>query len=259
MHVILGALIIVGTFLWAMQYMTMDFDGFFNMYAMILLSGVPLGLMVVTFPFSTIFKAVQGLGSAIFSNPNRERERLAQKVVAFAREVRRERGVAASSILESEKDPVFRHLGRLVLQGSTVEEIEADAVVIGRRQLEPWERGERVFSALGDFAPAMGMIGTVIGLINLLANMRDFDKLGPGMAIALLTTFYGLMLAHLLYLPLARLIADHGRRRTENINLVIESMLKLARRRPVHEVEDLLGIHASMGGSSQNPAVARGA
>ena len=84
------------------------------------------------------------------------------------------------------------------------------------------------------------MIGTVIGLIQLLANMRDFEKLGPGMAIALLTTFYGLMLAHLLYLPIARMIRSQGDERAENLNLIIEAMLKLSRRRPIHEVQQLV-------------------
>jgi len=79
----------------------------------------------------------------------------------------------------------------------------------------------------------------VIGLIQLLANMRDFEKLGPGMAIALLTTFYGLLLAHVIYLPIARMIAEHGSLRSENLNLMIEGMLKLARRRPVHELQQM--------------------
>ncbi|MEM1350589.1 MAG: MotA/TolQ/ExbB proton channel family protein, partial [Myxococcota bacterium] len=62
-----------------------------------------------------------------------------------------------------------------------------------------------------------------------------------GMAIALLTTFYGLLLAHLLYLPLARMVAAQAAERTENMNLVIEGMLKLARKRPIHEVQQLIG------------------
>ena len=57
--------------------------------------------------------------------------------------------------------------------------------------------------------------------------MRDFDKLGPGMAIALLTTFYGLLLAHIIYLPLARMIAEHGALRAENLNLLLKDLYVL--------------------------------
>lgn len=247
MHVIIGALIVIGSFLLAMDYMSMEFDGFLNMYSGILLLGVPIGLTVLTYPFATLWAAARGFLRALIQNPERDRRRIAENLVAFGKEVRRDRGVAASAILEAERDPLFRHLGRHVLQGTDVEEIEADAVVVGRRELEVFKRSEKVLSALGDFAPAMGMIGTVIGLIQLLANMRDFEKLGPGMAIALLTTFYGLLLAHLIYLPLARMVADHGAQRGENANLVIDGMLKLARRRPIHEIQELVGASGSSG------------
>lgn len=245
MHVIIGALIVVGTFLLAMQYMSMEFDGFLNVYSAILLGGVPIGLVILTYRFATLGQAIRGFFRTIFSNPERERRRLAQNLVAFGREVRRDRGLAASNILDSEPDPVFKALGRHVIQSTDETEIETDAVIVGRRELDTYNQAEKVFATLGDLAPAMGMIGTVIGLIQLLANMRDFEKLGPGMAIALLTTFYGLLLAHLLYLPLARLVADHAQQRAENINLVVEGMLKLARRRPLHEVQELVGVSAN--------------
>lgn len=242
MHVIIGALIVVGTFLLSMQYMTMEFDGFLNVYSGILLGGVPIGLMIVTYRFSTIGQAIRGFFKTLMHNPERDRKRIAKNLVAFGREVRRDRGLAASNVLDQEPDPLFKLLGRHVIQSTDETEIETDAVVFGRRELHDFQRAEKVLSSLGDFAPAMGMIGTVIGLIQLLANMRDFEKLGPGMAIALLTTFYGLILAHLLYLPLARLVADHAEQRAENINLVVEGMLKLARRRPLHEVQELVGV-----------------
>jgi len=63
--------------------------------------------------------------------------------------------------------------------------------------------GAKVFSATGDVAPAMGMIGTLIGLVQMLSNMEDPKSIGPAMAVALLTTLYGAMLANMVALPLA--------------------------------------------------------
>ena len=165
MHVIIGALIVAGSFLLAMQYMTMEFDGFFNLPSAILLGAVPIGLAILTYRFSTLGRAVRGVVRTIGASPDRERERLARNIVAFAREVRRDRGLAASAIVEADPDPVFRALGRHVIQKSDETEIEADAVIIGRRDLDDFKRAEKVLSTLGDFAPAMGMIGTVIGLL----------------------------------------------------------------------------------------------
>lgn len=242
MHIVFGILIVAGSFLLSMNYMTAEFSGFFNMYSLILLIGVPIGLALISFRFSTLAAAGRGLMRAIMNNPRKERDRLAHNLVEFGREVRRDKGSAASAIVEREADVMFRTLGRHVVQRTDAEEIEADALIMGRRELDDYRQGEKVLNALGDFAPAMGMVGTIIGLIQLLANMRDFEKLGPGMAIALLTTFYGLLLAHLLYLPLARLVRDAAQQRTENLNLVVEGMLKLARRRPIHEVQQLVGM-----------------
>jgi chemotaxis protein MotA len=247
MHIILGALIVIGSFLGSFRFMSDEFSGFWNMYSFVLLTGVPIGLTIFSFRFTTLWRAIKGFGRALTHNPTRERERLVQNLLAFGREVRRDKGSAAAAILEREPDPVFRALGRHVVQRTGADEIEADAVVLGRRDLESYLHAERMFTALGTFAPAMGMIGTIIGLIQLLANMRDFEKLGPGMAIALLTTFYGLMLAHLLYLPLAKMVALQAAERTENLNLTIDGMLKLARKRPIHEVQQLLGEDTAAG------------
>ena len=241
MHVLIGALVIVGTFLLAFQYMAMEFSGFFHYYALILLAGVPIGLAILTYRFSTLGLALKGFAQALFQNPLSDRERLIDNLLAFGRAVRSERPADASAILDAEPDPLFQHLGQQILQQSDPEELELDALIVGRRQLHTYRTGEKVFTSLGDFAPAMGMIGTVIGLIQLLANMRDFDKLGPGMAIALLTTFYGLLLAHLFYLPIARLIGDRRAQRAENLNLVADTMLKIARRRPLHEIQKIVG------------------
>lgn len=240
MHILLGALIIIGTFLLSLDYMDDEFSGFLNTYSLILLLGVPFGLTILTYNFATLASGLRGLTRAFLHNPAHDRDRLAKNLLAFGREIRRDRAAAASTILEADPDPVFRHIGRLVLQNVDATEIDVDAMILGRRDLEPMRTGERILNSLGDFAPAMGMLGTVIGLIQLLANMNDFEKLGPGMAIALLTTFYGLILAHLIFLPLARIIAERANQRAENLGLIVEGMLKITRRRPIHEVENIL-------------------
>jgi chemotaxis protein MotA len=65
------------------------------------------------------------------------------------------------------------------------------------------KKGAEIFTVMGTFAPAMGMIGTLIGLVNMLMVMDDPKSIGPAMAIALITTFYGSVLANLIFLPIA--------------------------------------------------------
>lgn len=101
--------------------------------------------------------------------------------------------------------------------------------------IERHELGQRIFKALGDVAPAMGMIGTLVGLVQMLSAMDDPKKIGPAMAIALLTTLYGAVIANMIALP----IADKLELRS-NEELLVKSLI----------IDALSGIQ-----SGQNPRV----
>ena len=239
MHFILGLIVVIGTFVISLKYANEEFSGFYNTYSLILLIGMPIGLAIMSYHFGMLFSALKGLKRAIFEKPTQQKERLKQSILDFSRIVRQDKSSEGLQVLENSNDLIFKALGKQVLQQVSADEIEADALFMGKQDLADFRNGEKVFASLGDFAPAMGMVGTVIGLIQLLANLKDFEKLGPGMAIALLTTFYGLLLAHGFYLPIARMIAETGALRAEQLNLTIECMAKIANRRPVHEIQQL--------------------
>ena len=90
--------------------------------------------------------------------------------------------------------------------------------------LERLTEGQRVFKALGDSAPAFGMIGTLVGLVQLLANMDDPSTIGPAMAIALLTTMYGAIIANLVCLPIADKLEAKFAVEEVNLSLVIDGV-----------------------------------
>jgi chemotaxis protein MotA len=85
--------------------------------------------------------------------------------------------------------------------------------------------GQQIFKAIGDAAPAMGMIGTLVGLVQMLSNMSDPKSIGPAMAVALLTTLYGAMLANMFALPIADKLALRSNEEQMNKNIIIESVL----------------------------------
>lgn len=101
--------------------------------------------------------------------------------------------------------------------------------------IERHKRGALIFKSMGDVAPAMGMIGTLIGLVAMLSNMDDPKSIGPAMAVALLTTLYGAMLANMVFLPIADKL---------NIRLNEEALIKSL------VIDALLAIQAG-----QNPRV----
>ena len=85
--------------------------------------------------------------------------------------------------------------------------------------------GQGVFKGMGDSAPAFGMIGTLVGLVQMLANMSDASSIGPAMAVALLTTLYGAVMANLLFIPLADKLALRSSEEERNRRLIIEGVL----------------------------------
>ncbi len=240
MHVIVGVCFVVGSFLLSLDFMDRSFDGYWNAYALILLLGVPTGLAIASHPFESYRATFRTLRAALTRRVDRERQGLLDALVSLGREVRAGHGRNAYQLIEQSRDPIFKLTGRHVLQNSPAEEIEADALAMGRRELDEYRTAERLFCTIGNAAPAVGMTGTVIGLIQLLIHLEDFSALGSGMAIALLTTLYGLVLGHVVFLPLSRLVAELGQGRAETIGLVTDGMLKLARHRPVQELEEVL-------------------
>ncbi len=96
-----------------------------------------------------------------------------------------------------------------------------------KQTVERHEWGSKIFSALGDVAPAMGMIGTLVGLVAMLSNMDDPKSIGPAMAVALLTTLYGAMFANMIALPVADKLTlrrtEEGRIRA----MVIDALLAI--------------------------------
>ena len=93
--------------------------------------------------------------------------------------------------------------------------------------LERLEEGQRVFKALGDSAPAFGMIGTLVGLVQMLATMDDPSTIGPAMAIALLTTLYGALIANLVCLPIFEKLGAKAKVEEVNQTLIIDGIMQI--------------------------------
>ena len=83
-------------------------------------------------------------------------------------------------------------------------------------------RVHQVYQKMGTFAPAFGMLGTIIGLVKMLSKLEDPGTIGPAMAVALVTTFYGSLLSSLVFLPMANKLKDLSQREVERMEIVIE-------------------------------------
>ena len=100
--------------------------------------------------------------------------------------------------------------------------------------------GQDIFKAIGDVGPAMGMIGTLIGLVQMLSNMDDPKQIGPAMAVALLTTLYGAILANMVALPIADKLAVRSREENNSKSLIIDALLGIQAGQNPRVIENVL-------------------
>ncbi len=138
-------------------------------------------------------------------------------------QIARKEGLLA---LENEKiDDEFLGKGvRMAVDGLPPEQIretlQAELVAMKRRH----SRGQKLFKFMGATAPSMGMIGTLIGLVQMLQALDDPSSIGPAMAVALLTTMYGAIFAFMIFNPIAEKLERYGAEETANMTVIIEGI-----------------------------------
>lgn len=154
----------------------------------------------------------------------------------------RKRGLLALGALDTElkKDPFLARAVQLVTDGFSGEDIER---VLGQEVDSLAERHRRSASIMrraAEIAPAMGLIGTLIGLVQMLSQLDDPSSIGPAMALALLTTFYGAILGNIILLPLAAKLERNSNDEAMIKGLVLTAMSSVARQENPRRLEMLL-------------------
>ena len=153
-------------------------------------------------------------------------EELIQKVVEMA-DAARKGGFLA--LEEAQIDNPFMQKGvDMLVDGHDVEVVRATLAKDISMTTERHDFGATIFKSLGDVAPAMGMIGTLIGLVAMLSNMDDPKSIGPAMAVALLTTLYGAFLANIICMPIAFKLRVRAGEEKINQSLVLDGILGIA-------------------------------
>lgn len=177
-------------------------DWFINIPSIMIVFGGTFGVTLINFPLNSVIGVMGILRNAIFHKETSPTD-LIKNLVEFSRVARREGILALQSLIKQVNDPFLVKGINLAIDGLEPQVI-GDIMEIELEQLENRHKyGAEVFTAMGTFAPAMGMLGTLIGLVQMLMQMDDPSSIGPAMAVALLTTFYGVVLANLVCLPVA--------------------------------------------------------
>ena len=137
-------------------------------------------------------------------------------------------------------DPFLRKAINLAVDGHPPEFIDEALQQDMQQTLERYEVSERVFRGIGDSAPALGMLGTLVGLVQMLNSMSDPGSIGPAMAVALLTTFYGAFIAQLIVIPLADKLQLKAIEEQRNMAVITTSMQNIMKGQNPRVMAELL-------------------
>jgi chemotaxis protein MotA len=201
---------------------------------------VGLGSILVTLmKFSlTQFLGATGVAIRAFIFKVPESQELIDKSVELANQAR------SSGLLALEEaevpDAFFKKSLNLLVDGHDSEVVRSILTKDMNLTFTRQKDGVSIFRALGDVAPAMGMIGTLIGLVQMLSAMDDPKQIGPAMAVALLTTLYGAMIANMLAIPIADKLALRSVEEKLSKSLIIDAVLAIQDGQNPRVIQDML-------------------
>ncbi len=194
---------------------------FVNASSLLIVLGGTVATTFIRFPLGSVFNAFKVALNA-FINKSSSPTAIIERAVELAGIVRKE---GLLSLEEQEVEDPFLQKGLgLCVDGHPADFVRRLLSQDLTQNLERHEMGQKIWKAIGDSAPAMGMIGTLIGLVQMLANMDDPKSIGPAMAVALLTTLYGALIANIIALPIAEKLEVRSNEERANKALIIETV-----------------------------------
>ncbi|MBF0227451.1 MAG: MotA/TolQ/ExbB proton channel family protein [Desulfobacterales bacterium] len=194
--------------------------------SLLIVVGGTFGATLINYPLKEVLGTTSVIKNAFFAKTVKLDE-INKQFVEYATKARREGILALEAEVRNIQDDFLKKGLQLSVDGLEPQSIQnilsTDIEYLKSRH----SLGAEVLTTMGTFAPALGMIGTLVGLVQMLQSMDDPSKIGPAMAIALLTTFYGSVLANLICMPLAGKLRTRSKEETLIKEMILEGIVSL--------------------------------
>ena len=199
---------------------------YYNLPSIFIVLGGVLASTIVSYPLDALKNLGKLMGNA-FKAKKVDFQADIENIVTIANVARREGILALEETVNEMNDPFMQKGIMLIIDGSDPELVksvlETELVFVRDRH----SSGQAILLQMSSYSPAFGMIGTLVGLINMLKKLDDPSSLGPSMAVALVTTFYGVVLANLLFTPFAKKLAAQSADECLRKEMVLEGILSI--------------------------------
>jgi|1048.fasta_scaffold07322_5 chemotaxis protein MotA len=228
-----------------------NFHGFWEPSAAVLLGVAPLSVMLMSHSFIDFFEGLKTLVSLAFLNQRKEMNQISNQLSTLSYAVRTEGIGVLAKYKPQLRNQLFRDGVTLILSSFTADEIRHNLTAKINGKQTQFSHAVNLFENLGKLCPGMGLLGTIVGLVQMLSHMTEPGKLGPSMAIALLTTLYGLVLGTVVYTPISEKIAIYAEKTLQLDLMILEGVLLLKEKKSQAHLRDVLSTYSTSGGSQK--------
>jgi chemotaxis protein MotA len=220
--IIVGLAALVGGFVWEGG----ELGGLMQLAAACIVLGGTLAAVLISFPLSKLKTVPRALALA-FTSKDPNIPELIDDIVNMAYTARREGVLALERKTAEYPDPFLREGIQLVVDGTDQAMVEQIMEFELRATQNKYEDYAKIFESAGGYAPTMGIIGTVMGLIHVLGSLTEPTAVGPSIALAFTATLYGVASANLIFLPVASKIKTRGEDEMQRMEMMLEGILSI--------------------------------
>ncbi|KAF0219384.1 MAG: chemotaxis protein [Geobacteraceae bacterium] len=218
--------------------------------AAIIVLGGTFGATFVSFPLPTILQAVKDAKKALFP-PSANPEGIIKDIIGYAAKARRNGLISLEQEAQSISDRFTKKGISLVVDGIDPQKLRETMEIELSSYEEHAKASAEVFEAAGGFAPTIGIIGAVLGLIHVMNNLSDSSKLGAGIAVAFVATIYGLMTANIICIPFGTKLKQRLKAEVQQKEMVIEGLIAIQNGENPHFIEQKLRSYMHDGGEKK--------
>lgn len=253
MSQLLGLSGIIYTIYYVLHHPHGGFTGYMDKPSMMLIGLMPPCVMLLSHTLSDLLLGFRLLFSSMFSRQRKHQAEIIETLTRASILVRSEGLGSLMKLKEKARYEMLRDGLALILNDFKVEEIRHNLMARINAHQSHMHLAANLFENMSKLCPGVGMIGTLLGLIGMMANLSDPSKLGSGMAMAMITTLYGLLVGTVLYGPWSEKIALEAEKSLETDLLVLEGIIGIKGKKSSIHFKDIVKTYGG-GGKPQAPA-----
>jgi chemotaxis protein MotA len=194
--------------------------------AFLIVIGGTIGAVMISYPLPTVMASFKRISQVVFDR-SIDFEGLITEMLGYAKKARKEGIVSLDSDLEKIQNAFLKKSLMLAIDGTEPEELKKIMELEMANKAEIEEKAPQVFEAAGGYAPTLGIVGAVLGLIEVMQHLSDVSKVGRGIAAAFVATIYGLVSANLLFLPSASKLKHRNRQDEVLREMILEGVVSI--------------------------------